>query len=74
MVTTAPISVDELRVLFGTEKAYPRFTDFRRFVIEPSVKEIQEALQFDIDVEYVRKGRSVDAVIFSYVEQMDFGF
>lgn len=63
--------LDDLRRLLDCE-CYKRFPDFRRYVLEPAVKEIN--LYTDIKLEYVlvKKGRKVTAVDFTILEK-EFG-
>ena len=45
---------------------YPRFTDFRRFVIEPSIKEIEKKSDWMISWEPVKKGRKITSLTFIF--------
>lgn len=57
-------------------KSYENFKDFRRRVLEPAQKEINELTDLNVDFSTVFKGRKVDEIIFSIqrkrlVEQID---
>ena len=58
---TQHFPLSELRALTGTEH-YPLWADFRRFVLEPAVKEINEASDLNVRYEKRRKGRAVDGI------------
>lgn len=60
-------SIAELRKILGVEDGiYPMTADFRRYVIEGPVKEINEAgLGLAVVLEYIKKGRTLAAVRFS---------
>ena len=61
------IKLEDLRKSFQVEKRkYPRFTDFRRFVIDPSVKEIEKKTDWVIVWEAVRTGRRITSISFLF--------
>lgn len=60
------ISVIELRKRLGLEKAYRKFTDFKRRVIDISLKQINESAGIEADVEYIRKGKAVESLVFRF--------
>ena len=45
-------------------KSYDRFPDFRRFVIEPATKEIEEYTDITVSYRTITKGRKVTALEF----------
>lgn len=70
------ITLEDLRKSLQIEKnQYPRFTDFRRFVIEPSIKEIEKKSDWMISWEPVKKDRKITSLtfIFSKNEISDVG-
>ena len=61
------VSVEALRLIFGIdEKKYVKFSDFRKRIIEVSIKEINTNSKYSLAVEYIKKGRSIDKVIFTW--------
>lgn len=61
------ITVDKLREVFQIDpKKYPRFTDFRRVVLLPSIKEIEAKTDWEVDYEPIKKGRIIDRIEFIY--------
>lgn len=62
------ISVSELRKRLELETAYPRFPDFKRRVIEISLKQINETAGINAKVEYIRSGRAVDSLVFKFAK------
>ncbi len=63
-------SLNDLRFKFKLEKKYSKFKDFRRCVIEPAVKELNERTSVKVlDVEYVREGRKISYIDFIFTDQ-----
>lgn len=58
--------IEEYRLLLGIDKkAYPLFADFRRWTIEPPVKEITEQTDLEIfETRYIKTGRKITGVCF----------
>lgn len=56
--------LDLFREMVGIEvDAYPRFADFRRYVVERTTNEIRERTPFIVEVEYeARLGRAIDHI------------
>jgi plasmid replication initiation protein len=61
--------MDDLRLILWLEKnEYPLFADFRKWVIEPAVKEINEKTDLNIEkVQYGKTGRKITNVTFTVV-------
>lgn len=63
------ITVESLReILRIDESKYSRFTDFRKYVIEPSIREIEEKTDWAIDWEPVRTGRKITSITLIFEE------
>jgi plasmid replication initiation protein len=64
------LSIDEVRVCMGFNLLqYPRFTDFRRFVLEPSIAEVSAQSDLKItSVEYLKEKKKVIGVRFNFIE------
>lgn len=60
--------LEDLKVLFNLEDNYPRYKDFKRRVIVPSLKEINELTEFDVTLEEKKEGRKVETLIFRFKE------
>lgn len=58
------ISIKELRMLTDTVNEYPRFTNFESYVLKNSLKEINQHTHFEVVYEKVKKGRSIDSILF----------
>ena len=58
------ISVKELREITDTVNEYPRFDNFERRVLKIALKEINAHTSFNVSYEKVKKGRSVDSIVF----------
>ena len=61
------ISVSDLRKIFGIEdEKYRRFTNFKVRVLEFAINEINEKTNYSLTIEYKKKGRTVDKIIFTW--------
>ena len=61
------ISLSDLRAVFQIEQnQYNRFVDFKRRIIEPSIKEIENKTDWVIDWEPVKTGRKVTSISFIF--------
>lgn len=59
-------TLEEYRQLLGVDKkAYPIFSDLRKWVIEPTVEEISEQTDLEIfETKYIKTGRKITGVSF----------
>lgn len=62
------IEIDDLRKLLKTENIYPRFYDFKRFILEATQKELKKLTDISFEFEEKRIGRKVTALRF-YIHQ-----
>ena len=62
------VSVEELRRLLGVGSKHKEFKDFKKFVLVPSVDEINSVTDLKVDFELVKRGRAVTRIIFSMHE------
>lgn len=58
------ISLEELRTLLATKDAHPRFTDFRRKVLDKAVGEVNDKTDLNITWQPIKQGRSVKNIKF----------
>lgn len=58
------ISLEELRGLLANKNSHPRFTDFRRKVLDKAVSEINAKTDMEIEWQPLKKGRSVTGIKF----------
>lgn len=56
---TVELLIDEIRKATDTEGKYDRFSQFKSKVIDVAVREINQKAQFNVEYEYIKKGRSV---------------
>ena len=61
--------VDDFREMFELKDSYPKFADLKRWVIMASVKELNQKSNFDVSVEWEKKGRSVHKIWFYFTEK-----
>lgn len=67
------ITVESLRNMLDLGDKYPRYADLKRWVIEPALKEINQATNFNVDYYTEKKGRAVEKIwlTFKEKEQLD---
>ena len=58
------ISIRELREITDTVSLYQTFKDFDSYVLKNSLKEINAYTSFNVTYEKVKKGRSIDSIVF----------
>ena len=58
------ITLDALREMLDIQDKYPVFSDFRKRVIEPSIKELNKCTDLSIDYQPVKEGRKIVAIEF----------
>jgi plasmid replication initiation protein len=58
------ISLIDLRDLLATKEAHPRFTDFRRKVLDKAVTEINDKTDLKVTWQPIKQGRSVEMIKF----------
>jgi len=61
------IKIESLREIFQIEKGkYERFADFRKWVLEPSINEIETKINWNIDWDPVKVGRKITSISFVF--------
>ncbi len=58
------ISVKELRTITDTVNEYKETYHFFRYIVENSLKEINAHNSFNVSYEKIKKGRSIDSIVF----------
>ena len=58
------ISIKELRTMTDTVKLYKEFRDLDKRVLKESLEEINTHTSFNVSYDKVKKGRSVDSIVF----------
>ena len=58
------ITVKELRLMTDTVNEYQRFTNFTKKILDIPLKEINAYTSFNVTYEKVKKGRSIDSIVF----------
>ena len=58
------ISIRELREMTDTVDEYPRFDRLEHRVLKEPIEEINENTSFNVSYEKVKKGRSIDSIVF----------
>jgi len=63
------LNVIDLRIALLLDNRFLEFKELKRNVIDPSIKEINEKSDLSIEYEFIKKGRSIDAIKFSIKEK-----
>lgn len=58
------ITIEELKKWLQVEDKYPRFNNFKQWVLEPSIAEINEKSDLKVSVEQIKRGRTIHALKF----------
>lgn len=58
------ISIDELKQWLQVEDKYPRYNNFKQWVLDPAITEINEKSDLLVSVEPIKRGRSIYALKF----------
>ncbi len=60
------ITLEDFRSAFGLTSKYPLFKDLNKWVIKPSVEELNQRSDLVITYETIKKGRNVAALAFTF--------
>ena len=61
------ITVDDLRIKFDIiPEKYKKFSDFRKWVLEPSIKEINEKTEWTAEYKTKKTGRNITSLSFTF--------
>lgn len=63
---TRIIAVDELKAMLGIPDKYPLMNDFKRYVVEPSVKQLNTKSNMRVEYTTKKQGRKVTHLIFKF--------
>lgn len=63
------VTVEDLRFFFGCVDTYPLFKRFNQMVIEPAIKEISEKTDILVQAEYIRTGRFITSIKFTFLDK-----
>ncbi len=58
------IEVDELRKLLKSENIYPKYNDFKRYILERAQKELKKMSDISFEFEEIKTGRKVTSIRF----------
>ena len=61
---TPSISIKELRLMTDTVNEYKEFWNFEKRVLKDPIEEITNHTSFNVSYEKVKKGRSIDSIVF----------
>ncbi len=66
------IAVEDLRKMLMIETEYPKMADFKRYVIDRAIDEINRFTDIEVEYEPVRKGKFITAFRFRVEQDPDF--
>ncbi|MDK4565592.1 RepB family plasmid replication initiator protein, partial [Kingella kingae] len=64
--TQNKLQIKELREMLGIEDKYSQFGDFRNYVINPAIQQINENTDFIVSVDFIKKKRSYEWIEFNF--------
>ena len=64
-------TLEALKKLLDCSDKYPNFKDFKRRVLEPAVREINEYTDLRIEMAFKRNGRKIDKILFTLSDKTD---
>lgn len=64
------ITVKELRLMTDTVNEYKIMNDFTRWILEKPLEEINAHTSFNVSYEKVKKGRSIDSIVFHITKKL----
>lgn len=63
------VSLVNLKSILGLQDKYPRYADFKKFVLTKAVKEISEVTDLEVTLQEYKKGRKVDSIRFYFSQK-----
>lgn len=60
------ITIEKLKTILGIEKEYPRYTNLKARVIEPSIREINEKSGYTAEYSQIKTGRIITSLRFTF--------
>ena len=58
--------LEVLKSMFGVEDNYSRWVDFKKYVIEVGIKEINESTNYTVEYSTKKRGRKISRVVFNF--------
>lgn len=62
-------SLDEFRTIFALHDKYPRYSEIKRWVIDPAIKELTKKSNYVVKFKPEKKGKAVQRLCFSFKEK-----
>ena len=63
--------LDSLKELFGVQENYKRWVDFDKYVLKPSIKNINDSSNWKVIHKPIKKGRKIDRVEFRFAPKSE---
>lgn len=64
--------IEDMRVQTGTEKMYKQIGEFKRYVLDKAIAEIEKSMNWKIETENVKTGRNITAIHFKVWSEIGF--
>lgn len=58
--------LEALKGMFGVEDNYSRWVDFKKYVIDVSIKEINQSTNYIVEYKTKKRGRKISRVVFTF--------
>lgn len=62
-------SLEDWKFYFGVQDKYPEWYEFKRWVIEPAVKNINQVSNYEVKYTTKKQGRKINKIRFDFVEK-----
>ncbi|WP_338149466.1 replication initiation protein [Xenorhabdus bovienii] len=62
------MNVEDFRSMLGLEDKYLKFSELNKFVIKPAIKELNEKSNLTVNVDMIKKGRTIVSLHFQFKE------
>lgn len=69
VICTDKLSVDWIKISLGMDGLYPKYSEFKRRVIEPAVTIINNVTGITVSYEEIKSNRKVESIVFCYIEE-----
>lgn len=63
---TRILAIDELKAMLGIPDKYPRYADFKRYTVDPSIKQLNTKSNMRVEYKTKKKGRKITHLIFMF--------
>lgn len=63
------MGLDEIKKSAQLDNSYPRWADFKRYVIEPAIDAINQKTNLSVSYNVIKQGKKIHSMIFIYIDE-----